>query len=249
MKIIRNDKLATWTFVPVETEEEQIVASIIAMLKPKDKLSYGGRSRDDEAYKFCTINLHAGAEKKPEIEVDGNFTIHRTVYVGGVKLTLRGTAEEDKEEIWSIRACCNYSDGLIFLGETEVEGKKAAVVTGGPCKHCGAGLLDAEWKTCDACAAKCGHIYVHGAIHGGGTEIGVGEFCKICGRGKPRPAGEREKSPMEQRLAAEKELGIPVFTKVYTEEGMYPMASKEIVEMSRLNRRHHKSLQRRNISA
>ncbi len=63
MKIIRDKQLATLTFVPVETDEEQVIASIAAMLKPEDKLSYGGRGRDGDDDKFCAVYLHAGGRE------------------------------------------------------------------------------------------------------------------------------------------------------------------------------------------
>lgn len=242
MKIIRNEESQTWTLVPVEDGETEVLTSIVAMLKPEDELSYGGRSRDDG--ESCKLHLHVGANREPRIETRGNVTIERTVYVGGVELVLRGSTEEDKNEIWSVRYGAVYS-GLIFLGEIEVDGKKAIIVTAGRCKHCGAALLNPEWQTCDTCAAKCEHNYVKGAVHGGSTDIGVGEFCDICGRGKPRPEGEREKSLIEKHLEVEKELGILVSHKV---AGIPFVSSQEIVGANRLARRYAKSLQR-NVSA
>ncbi len=64
MKIVRDKELATLTLVPIEPEEEQIIASIAATLKPEDKLSYGGRDSDGNNDAFCIIRLHAGAQKK-----------------------------------------------------------------------------------------------------------------------------------------------------------------------------------------
>jgi hypothetical protein len=241
MKIVRNDKLATWTLVPVEEGEIEILASIAAVLKPEDKLSYGGREQDG-GRKFCLIHLHAGAKKERQSKTEGNITINQSVYVGGVELVLRGSTEEDKDEVGSIRDSCFFGGEPIYLGETEVDGKKAIVITGGRCKFCGAGLLEPEWNTCDACAAKCEHNYIRGVIHGGGTDIGVGEFCDICGRGK-KIKGERKKTIIEQHLNLEKELGIPVIHGVGRRE--VPLTTQEVVEINRLTRRHTKSLQRK----
>ena len=248
MKIIRDKQLATLTFVPVESAEEQIVASIVAMLKPEDKLSYGGRERDGDDDKFCIIHLHAGAREETQSKTEGNITVTRDVHVGGVKLTLVGTTEEDKHEVGRIRDMCYFgSGGLIFIGETEVDGKKTIVTTGLRCRHCGAGMIrysDCEWKTCDACAAKCEHNYVRGMIHGGGVgDMGVGEYCDKCGRGKPKAEGEREKSKIEHHLAVEKELGVNVIYK----DGP-PVTPRQAVEVNRLVRRHSKS-RRRDASA
>lgn len=243
MKIIRDKQLATLTFVPVEVDEEQVIASIAAMLKPEDKLSYGGRGRDGDDDKFCTVHLHAGGREEKRSETSGNVTMHRTVHVDSVELVLRGSTEEDKHEVGCIRDTCYFgSGGLIFIGKTEVDGKKAIITTAKRCKHCGAGMIrysDCEWSTCDTCAAKCEHNYVRGAIHGGGTDIGAGEFCDKCGRGKPKAEGEREKSIIEHHLAAEKELGVNVLYK----DG-FPGTTRQAVEVGRLARRYNKSRRR-----
>ena|SRR3989344_848223 len=248
MKIIRDKQLATLTLVPVEANEEQTIASIVAMLKPEDKLSYGGRGQDGDDDKFCTVHLHVGGRKEKKSETSGNVTVISTEHVDSVELVLRGTTEEDKHEVGRIRDMCYFgSGGLIFIGETEVDGKKAIVTTGLRCKHCGAGMIrysDCEWKTCDACAAKCEHTYVPGMIHGGGVgDMGVGEFCDKCGRGKPKAEGEREKSKIEHHLAVEKELGVHVIYK----DGP-PTTPRQAVEVNRLIRRHSKS-RRRDASA
>lgn len=243
MNIIRDKQLATLTFIPVEADEEQVIASITAMLSPEDKLSYGGRGRDGDDDKFCVVYLHAGGRKEKRVETHGDVTVHSTEHVDGIKLTLVGTTEEDKHEVGRIRDTCYLgSGGLIFLGETEVNGKKAVVMTAKRCKHCGTGMIgyvDCEWSTCDTCAAKCGHNYVHGAIRGGGTDIGVGEFCDKCGRGKPKAEGEREKSVIEHHLAVEKELGVTVLYK----DGP-PTTPRQVVELERLARHHDESRRR-----
>jgi len=243
MKIIRDKQLATLTFVPVEADEEQVIASIAAMLKPEDKLSYGGRERDGNDDKFCIVYLHAGGHEEEQSETNRNVTVCRTVHVDSVKLTLVGTTEEDKHEVGHIRDTCYFgSGGLIFIGETEVDGKKSIITTAERCKHCGAGMIryfDYKWSICDACAAKCEHNYVHGAIHGGGTDIGVGEFCDKCGRGKSKTEGEREKSVIEHHLAVEKELGVNV---IYKDEP--PVTPRQAVEVGRLARRYSKSRRR-----
>lgn len=244
MKIIRDMQLATLTFVPVEATEKQIIASIAARLKPEDKLSYSGRGRDVSDDKFCVIHLHAGGRKEERVKTDKNGTVHRTVYVDSVELVLHGTTEEDKHEVSRIRDMCYYgSSGLIFIGEVEVDGVKAIVTTGLRCKHCDAGMIyyyNCEWKTCDACAAKCEHNYVRGMIHGGEVgDMGVGEYCDKCGQGKPRVEGEREKSKIEHHLAVEKELGVNVIYK----DGP-PTTPRQAVEVNRLVRRHSKSRRR-----
>jgi hypothetical protein len=243
MKIIRDKQLATLTLVPVDADEKQVIVSIAAMLKPEDKLSYGRRGRDGDDDKFCTVHLHAGARKERQSKTEGNITVTRDVHIGGVELVLRGTTEEDKHEVGRIRDMCYFgSGGLIFIGETEVDGVKAIVSTGLRCKHCGAGMIrysDCEWETCDACAARCEHNYVRGAIHGGGTDIGVGEFCDKCGRGKPKAEGERKKSVIEHHLDAERE---GVVDAIFYDG--FPGTPRQAVEVNRLARRYDKSRRR-----
>ncbi len=244
MKIVRDKQLATLTLVPVELDEEQVIASIAAMLKPEDKLSYGGRGQDGDDNKFWTVRLHAGARKERQSKTEGRITVTQDVHVGGVELVLRGSTEEDKYEVNSIRNTCFHggSSGLIFLGTLEVDGKTAIVTTAKRCKHCGAQMIrydDCEWNTCDACAVKCEHNYVHGAIHGGNTDIGVGEYCNKCGRGKPKAEGEREKTLIEHHLAAERELGMHVVYK----DGP-PMTPNQAVEFRRRARGYIRSRSR-----
>jgi hypothetical protein len=248
MKILRDNKLATLTLVPIEATEEQVIASMATMLKAGDKLSYGGRGQDSEDKRFCTVHLHAGGRKEELVKTDRNVTVHRAVHVDSVELVLQGTTEEDKREVGSIRDMCYFgSSGLIFIGETEVDGKKAIVTTGLRCKHCGSGMIrysDCEWKTCDVCAAKCEHAYVRGMIHGGDVgDMGVGEYCNKCGRSKPRAEGERKKTRIEHHLAVEKELGV----KVIYRDGP-PETPRQAIEVNRLIRRYGKS-RRRDASA
>lgn len=243
MRIICDQAGGTLTFVPVEPDEERVIASIAAILKPEDTLSYGGRGQDGDGDKFCTVHLHAGASRETQSKTEGNVTVTRNVHVGGVELMLRGSTEDDKYEVNGIRNACYLGSGKpIFLGETTVDGRKAITVTMGRCKHCGAGMINSsacEWGTCDACVAKCEHSYVRGFIHGGGTDIGVGEYCNKCGRGKPRAEGERKKSQIEHHLAVERELGVTVLYK----DG-FPRTPREVVEVGRLARRYDKAQSR-----
>ena len=211
MKIIRDEEKATCTLVPVETEEEQVLLSMIGVLKPGDKIRYHGRSQDGEDDKFCKIYLYAGGHEERQT-IDN---VSEMVQVDSIELILVGSAEEDKHNVNQLRDCCYFGHvgGLIFLNEVEAGGKKAIVVTAGLCKLCGGQMINrvaCEWEVCDACAGKCAHKYERGAIHGGGLDIGIGWFCGICGRGKPKTEGERKKTQLEQHLAVERELGIMI---------------------------------------
>lgn len=223
MKVIRDVQSGTWTLVPVESAEEQVLDSIIAAIKPGDKLGYNGRSDDGEEYgeSYCKVRLHAGGHQ--EDVKKGNVT-YRGVWVGGIDFVLQGSGRENKLEVGSIRDTCFFgSGGLIYLGSFEVDGKRAIVITASHCKICGGtmvGMVSCEWAVCDNCAAKCTHQWIHGAVHGGGAgDIGFGEYCGLCGRGKPKVGDEPEKSQLEHHLEVERELGIQI---IYKDTGLTP---------------------------
>ncbi|GEM_PF-1641736 len=245
MRIIRDKKLATLTFVPVEVGEAEVISAIAALLKPEDKLDYDGRTGGDDGKPFA-IFLQAGAVK--EEKNDGFLT--RQVYVGGVKLTLCGSTNDDERVVRSIRDTCYFgSGGLIFLGETEVDGTKTITTTAKRCKLCGGNMIgmgECEWKTCDTCRDTCEHHYIHGMIHGGDVgDMGMGEYCGKCGRGKPKAEGERKKSKIEHHLAVERELGITI---LYRDSPV--VTTDDAIQLARLNRRYNKAKARqRTLSA
>jgi hypothetical protein len=122
------------------------------------------------------------------------------VYVDSVELELRGSNDEDKLEVRRIRDMFYWgTGGLIFLGETEVEGKKAIVTTGLRCQHCNSCMINfsaCEWHTCEACAEKCEHDYIFGVVHTD-TGIGNGYHCRKCGQGKPVSEVDEQQSENE----------------------------------------------------
>lgn len=126
MKVMRDDKSDTLTFVPVDSREEQAVLDVIAAIKPNVKLAYGGSEPDGDSriVYFC-----AGARREIRRKTKRNVTISYYVHVGGVKLALRGSTDCDKNEIRQIHRTCflGSGDGLIFIGEAVVDGKKAIV--------------------------------------------------------------------------------------------------------------------------
>jgi len=228
MRVIRDAELATWTFVPVSSAEEQVLSSIAATVKPGDKMGYNGRSDDSEGY--CAVRLHAGGHQEDIKE--GNVT-RMGVWMGGIDFVLEGSDVADKQEVGCIRDTCFFgTGGLIYLGSIEVEGKKAIVVTGSYCKLCGAAMIGllCEWKVCDACSAKCSHQWERGMVHGGSAgDIGVGEYCTICGRGKPRANGEPEPSQLERHLAVEREFGVQI---IYKDTGLTPSQIAHLQQMA-----------------
>ncbi|MFA6294849.1 MAG: hypothetical protein WC666_00305 [Candidatus Paceibacterota bacterium] len=210
MKVIRNDKVATLTLVPVEKDEHELFTHLIPILKKGDKFIYGNREDDGN---YCKINLYFGSTVKPRTQVKNNVTIEDTVMVGGVRLTLKGTTNGDKSVICGLRDSCYFGGcSPIFLNTSDVDGVKSIVITLGFCKHCQAQMiscLECEWLTCNACATKCRHKYERGMIHGGVAGTGaMGKFCKKCGRTKPRPKNERVKTDAENKVEIEQKFGI-----------------------------------------
>ncbi|MDD5290111.1 MAG: hypothetical protein PHT40_02865 [Patescibacteria group bacterium] len=205
MKIVRDEKSGTFTFVPDKRSEKRILASIIKILKPGDKIFYDGRDEDRDG--FPRLFFYAGAQKKEKVEKGNGWTSISIACIGGIKLTLSGNTKEDRREVSQIRDACFFGRGeLIFIGETVVDEKKAIKVTVRHCKLCKANMINrvaCEWGICDACAAKCQHRYISGAIRGGSLDISIGEFCDSCGRGKPEMADENM-SQTEHHCAVEK---------------------------------------------
>lgn len=242
MRIIRDESAATYAIVPVEAEEEEKVSTALAILKPGDQLIHRGRKCDEESDKTIALIFQAGGEGKWESKKLSEWvTVTEMVYVGGVEVELR-VDDDSWEELDQIAMTSYYSGGLIFLSVADVEGVKSVVVTGRYCKNCGAAIIDSgrcEWGVCEICVQKCEHEYRRGAIHGGKVDIGVGEYCGKCGRGKSGPEGEREKNLVEHHLAAERELGLSVF---YPK--LVPCTPKGQVEAARIFRRYVRSKQR-----
>jgi len=247
MKIIRNEKSTAFTFVPTNKKEERILSDIASTVKENDKLEYGGRADDGDCGTFVTVTLHAGGKKERVTkDLGGGSTYTSDEYVGSVKLVLRGRTKADKYRVNGIRNTCFFgSDGLIYLGKTEVDGKTSIIATASRCKVCDEGMLDhhaCEWKTCDSCAKKCDHKYERGAIHSSTLDLGVGEYCTKCGRCPPKEEGEREKTQIEQHLAVEDELGITMIYKNVT-----PSRPKDLVNAKRLVRRHAKANRKKTV--
>lgn len=201
MHIIRNDEKATWTLVPTTSDEERTRASVASFLSVGDKMQYHGRGTDPDDENAITVRFNAGG--KYERVTKGNST--NPDYVGGVTFHLIGTTPEDKDELGYVRDTCYVgSGGLILVEQSEVDGTPALVFTAKHCKLCGAPMIKmgrCEWETCDACSDKCEHELETGAIHGGGIDLGLGQFCGKCGIAKPKSDDEPEKSPLAHALA------------------------------------------------
>ena len=182
MEISRNKEAGTLTLVPIEPNEVRVVNDIIATLKPEGKLSYCGRGKDEN----YTVRLHVGGRE--ERETQGKWT--RSVYIGGIELVLCGTSESDKGEVANLGNICHFGGSeLIFIGETDVDGKRSIIITPKRCKSCGkniATLAECEWGICNVCATVCEHHYVNYFAHGEAGSLFYDEFCDKCGRSKTK---------------------------------------------------------------
>lgn len=241
MKVISNQKAGTLTLVPTAKAEKKVVGQIIKVSKPGDLLDYDGRRTDPETGRTVMLTFHANAERKQVKVQQGNLTIISHEFVGGVKLELTASDQQSLDAIRSLRNAVYFgSGGIIFLDSEMVDGKQAVTVTVQQCKHCKANLISrhaCEWSTCDACAAKCDHKYIYGAVHGGSAgDIAMGEYCEKCGRGKPEPKGTRQKDQIERELQVEREMGVTVLYKRGSIKG-----PRHAIGLLRTARRHEKA--------
>jgi len=211
MQIIRDKQAGTLTLVPAKLGEKRFVNAITSLLQPEDKLFYCGR-RTDKNEKYM-VHLHAGGVEARETR--GKIT--RTVYVGGVGFILRGTSDGDNGEVANLGNICHFGGNeLIYIGETNIDGKKSVIIAPKRCKHCGkniATLAECEWGVCDDCAIKCEHHYVTYFAHGEAGKVFPDEFCDKCGRSKAK-----ENTIGIKMLLKFSEIGFPVMIIVVAKE-------------------------------
>jgi hypothetical protein len=166
MRVLRDQKKGIITLRPLDVEEEAILQKIIVNKQIGDILKYDGRGGANRMWLCFYIGI------------------------GDSTFKLSGTADDDDKAVRNIRDAIFFGGrGLIFIGHTEVNGKPSLDFTIEHCKVCNKpmiSMIECEWQTCNACAEKCEHNYVYGAVHGGGIDIGLGEYCDFCGRGKPK---------------------------------------------------------------
>ncbi len=231
MKIIRDETLATLVFVPVERNEKRWVSLLVKTLKVGDLIKYDGREDDQNDHRFCDIHLRFGnwSEQKCAKRLRNDNTYSWSKVVGGYKLKVRGSTEEDRHHVNRVRNGACYVGQLVFLGEVEVDGQRAIILTIFYCPHCGVAMIDScscKWRICNACSAKCEHNWVEGLVKGGGIPggHGVGKFCDKCGRGKMPTRRQKKMSQAEHALELERKLG---FKTIYKNT---PLTPRQIVE-------------------
>ena len=209
MNVIRNEAAGTLTIVPTTARVEKVIKTLIPRMNIGDRIRYGGRAVVQSSTKKWVLYLHAGGRIVTRSR--GRHSSER--YVDSTCLALRGASPEVDQEIRLVRDVCYYGSGLTYLGSSVVNGRMSLVTTGRHCKLCQAPVIDfpsVEWKICSSCAANCLHEYEDGVIHGGGLDIGVGVFCGICGRMKPKEEGEQEPTFVEHLTAVTRDYGIKV---------------------------------------
>ena len=203
MRIIRDEEAGTFTFIPVTRKEVRKVRRIAKILKPRQKLVYGGR-HDDVNGTTTSLDFYAGSKSKRKTSrLGGGSTYTRTVHTGGVKLELIGTESKDRDEVDSIRDICFHgrsTGGLTLLAVENIAGKRALVLTGTFCKVCKRpmiGFAECGWDICDQDADQCQHNYVRGLVNDEKVGIRVGDFCDKCGRAKPLTEEEEQMSVLD----------------------------------------------------
>ena len=211
MKIVTDAENGTWTFVPKRMREEIVIHAIAEILKPGDKIAYGGRSGIGDKLK---LYLYSGSKEIRKTTKKGNVSFTESAFIQGRKLILRGSNRNDRDEVCAIRDVIYFgSGGLIYLGQTEIDGVLSIIVTGTKCKHCENNTIslgECHWKTCKSCCAKCEHHYIRSTVIGTGFGIAMGEFCDICGDTKPWTDEQNAMSNYERHREVEFELGVIV---------------------------------------
>lgn len=237
MRVTQDREGGFWSIAALTREEDELLRPFVERLqRPDTSFTYCGRITEPDG-KFLKVIVNAGGAKREKTEKFHNLTVTQDVVEDGVTVTLEGTSEDDKHALFSLRDCFFWGalKPVLIKDSVATEGFVSFRIAGKPCKHCGAPLVTmgrCEWSTCEACAAKCAHVYERGAVHGGSADIAMGEFCKLCGSVKPRDESERVPSVLEQHRAVERELGVQVIYR----DGPAPTPQATIA-LDRLTRR------------
>lgn len=219
MKIIRDETLATLIFVPVARNEKRWISLLVKTLKVGDLIKYDGRKDDREDDRFCDIHLRFGKWSKKKIaeKLRSAAGYPWSKVSGGHKLQVRGSTEEDRHEVNSIRDNVCALPGLFFLGKTKVDGQQAIIITIQFCKHCGEQMIEhcsPFSATCNACATKCEHQWRDGLVSGGGFPgATAGKVCEKCGRVKPLTRRQKKMTQAERAIEVERKLGFKTIYK------------------------------------
>lgn len=213
MRIIRQPVDGKLLLVPRTKKEAVTVSAIKAVLLPGQTIEYDSKKVNNKG-EVSQLYLYAGARREERTFNFQGITVHRNVFVGGVKLVLKGALKSDKEELGAIRDMCFFgSSGLVFLGTTKIGGVESLITTGAFCKKCQHPMItmrECEHMICDADVARCDHKYERSPIHGAGIDIRMGEACIECGQVKPLTEEQKNMSALDQALEVERELGVTI---------------------------------------
>ena len=206
MRIFRDIVAGTLALIPADRGEKRTMINVLGAITSGRRLWYCGR-RDTDHDPAQALMFRAGGYSEQFIEASPFCTYRGYRYKGGVLLVLRGTNLRDKKLLLGVRSAVYMNGGTLHLLQQLRGG--GAVFTAKRCKHCRTPMIDrisCEWNTCNLCALVCVHEYERGAVTGGGVDIGIGEFCGKCGRGKPLPRLTQD----EHHMAVGAEFGIQV---------------------------------------
>jgi hypothetical protein len=150
-------------------EEEEAILRALSLKEPGFILKYDGRS---------------GAEANSPLTE--RILLHFSL--GGQKVTIQATNNEDENHVRSMRNAIYFGSAGLNVRSHHKDGTKIHLnVCVNFCKHCKAplvGMLESEWRVCEACVALCEHTYKQGPVHGGKAGVmSHGTFCNKCGRG------------------------------------------------------------------
>ena len=195
MRVLKQVDAGVITLIPADDAERGTWSTALARFYIGDLLTYVSRS---------------GADPRDPYHM--RMALRFKTSAGPIELV--ASDEESEKAVRGLRDAIFFGGGgLIFTAETWVDGARAFAFTIGRCKICNNPIImmhECEWKTCKACKEKCEHVYERGAMHGGGRDLFVGEFCSKCGTNKPTSVDEPEPPVIDQHIAVVEELGIQV---------------------------------------
>lgn len=236
MEVVRDYNQGLFTLVPLDQAELLLLQYCKEKVSPDDTFFYRGKNG-----KLKNLKFQIGGT--PMIESNSNSI--SPIYHGGFEFILKGDTTEDMDAIADIRDMCYFgSVDARFLNIAEVNGKEVIVITGGQCSLCDHFIItpaECHSKVCDNCSDLCDHEYdLQGLAVGGESNISYRSGCSKCLRTKPLGDNERIKSPVEEHLKLERELGITI---IYKDD--FITTPRKAVEAQRLIKKHQKAQDRK----
>lgn len=226
MKVTRLEINRLYVLAATKPLELELFEQIKSQIGQTRSFNYSGRRSDPLDERFSDVILNFGGTRQ-NVVICGITRINHPA--GGIDLVVRGDEESDRYEVNGLRNACFFGHVDLDIVEiSEVDGQLAIAFVLAYCQHCQAAMLDmveCEWRTCHACAAKCEHSYKLGPVHGGGSELGLGSFCTRCGRAEPKGNLGNTMSQAEQHSVLEELIGVQV---VYKDT---PLSPEQVVAL------------------